>query len=240
MNLPRFLLALFTIAAVALLVGLPLAWNTKVPSEAGVVERFVAPGPLSTAHSALAGKCASCHTPVKGVEAKTCLSCHAGTDFGDKQSTVFHAQAAECISCHVEHQGDRGIVRMNHAALLDPGVWRLTTPRGPVGKAGPVSKAVLNCSGCHSVSDKHLGLFGSGCAACHSTSIWKIEGYRHPSTNSTQCVECHKAPPSHFMEHFSMVSQRAARNKARVDQCYACHTTDSFNNIRNRGWYDHH
>jgi uncharacterized membrane protein len=34
------------------------------------------------------------------------------------------------------------------------------------------------------------------------------------------------------MEHFSMVSQRAAGSKARVDQCYACHATDSFNNIR--------
>ena len=55
-----------------------------------------------------------------------------------------------------------------------------------------------------------------------------------------QCAECHKAPPSHFMEHFSMVSQRAAGSKARVDQCYACHATDSFNNIRKRGWYDHH
>jgi hypothetical protein len=42
------------------------------------------------------------------------------------------------------------------------------------------------------------------------------------------------------MEHFSMVSQRAAGSKARVEQCYACHTTDSFNNIRRRGWYDHH
>lgn len=240
MTLARFLYALFMIAAVTLLLGLPVALRTDVPSQAGIIERFVAPGPLSSAHRSLAGQCASCHTPVKGVETKTCLTCHTGTDFGDKQSTVFHAQATECRSCHVEHQGNRGIVNMNHAALLDVKVWRQTPPRAPSSKPGPMSETALNCSSCHSVRDKHLGLFGTNCATCHSTDSWKIGGYRHPSTNSTQCVECHKAPPSHFMEHFSMVSQRAARNKARVDQCYACHTTDSFNNIRNRGWYDHH
>ncbi|MEA3262389.1 MAG: cytochrome c3 family protein [Pseudomonadota bacterium] len=240
MTFARALFAIFIIAAVTLLLAVPVALRTDVPSEAGVVERFVAPGPLSSAHRALAGQCASCHTPVKGVEAKTCVSCHTSTDFGDKQSTVFHAQATECSSCHFEHQGDRGIVRMDHAALLDPKVWRQTTPPRPSGKAGPMSEAALNCSSCHSIRDKHLGQFGTDCASCHSTRSWKIEGYRHPSTNSTQCVECHKAPPSHLMEHFSMVSQRAAGEKARVDQCYACHTTDSFNNIRGRGWYDHH
>lgn len=240
MTFARFLYGLFIVAAVALLLGVPVALRTNVPSEAGIVQRFVAPGPLSSAHRSLAGKCASCHTPVKGVEAKTCLSCHTGTDFGDKQSTVFHAQAVKCSSCHVEHQGDRAIVSMSHAALLDPKVWRQTTSPVPSGNAMALSEAALNCSSCHSIRDKHLGLFGTDCASCHGTNAWKIEGYRHPSTNSTQCVECHKAPPSHFMEHFSMVSQRAAGEKARVDQCYACHTTDSFNNIRRRGSYDHH
>jgi hypothetical protein len=129
---------------------------------------------------------------------------------------------------------------MSHAALLDAKLWRHTAPSLSPGKVGPMSEAALNCSSCHSIRDKHLGLFGSDCASCHSTKTWQISGYRHPSTNSTQCVECHKAPPSHYMEHFSMVSQRAAGEKARVDQCFACHTTDSFNNIRGRGWYDHH
>jgi len=240
MTFARLLYGLFIIASVALLVGVTVALRTNAPADAGIVERFVAPGPLSSAHRSLAGQCASCHTPVKGVEAETCLSCHVGTDFGDKQSTVFHAQATECSSCHVEHQGDRGIVQMSHTALLDPKLWRRTAPRSSSTKTTPISEAALKCSSCHSIRDKHLGLFGSDCASCHGTDSWKIDNYRHPSTNSTQCVECHKAPPSHFMEHFSMVSQRAAGEKARVDQCYACHTTDSFNNIRRRGWYDHH
>ncbi len=37
-----------------------------------------------------------------------------------------------------------------------------------------------------------------------------------------------------------MMSQRIAKEKAPVEQCVACHTTDSWNNIRDVGWYDHH
>lgn len=240
MRFARLLFWLFVLATVALLVGAPLALRTNAPSEAGIVERFVAPGPLSSAHRSLAGQCASCHTPLKGVEAKTCLSCHAGTEFGDKQSTMFHSQATQCSSCHVEHQGNQGIVQMSHAALLDPKNWSGPALQMQSRKPLATSGATLDCASCHSIRDKHLGLFGADCAPCHSTDSWTIASYRHPSTNSTQCVECHKAPPSHYMEHFSMVSQRAAREKARVDQCYSCHTTDSFNNIRRRGWYDHH
>ena len=210
MTLARLLYGLFILATAALVLGVPAALRTGVPSDAGIVERFVAPGPLSSAHRSVAGQCAACHTPVKGVEAKTCLSCHTGTDFGDKQSTVFHAQATQCVSCHVEHQGDRGIVRMSHPALLDPKIWRQPATQPLSGKPRAMSEAALKCSSCHSIRDKHLGLFGGDCASCHNTSSWKIRDYRHPSTNSTQCVECHKAPPSHYMEHFSMVSQRAA------------------------------
>ncbi|WP_241527173.1 hypothetical protein [Sphingomonas turrisvirgatae] len=47
-------------------------------------------------------------------------------------------------------------------------------------------------------------------------------------------------PPSHNMMHFEMVSQRVAGKRARVEQCYACHTTDAWNNIRGVGWYVHH
>lgn len=50
MRFARLLFWLFVLATVALLVGAPLALRTNAPSEAGIVERFVAPGPLSSAH----------------------------------------------------------------------------------------------------------------------------------------------------------------------------------------------
>jgi hypothetical protein len=234
----RLLYWIFVAAGLALL-GVAAMMQSSAPVGAGPVAQLVAPGPLSPAHQAFGAQCTSCHTPLKGVESKTCLSCHAGGDFGNKQSTQFHAQAKECTACHVEHEGARGIVKMDHQALLDPAVWRRQA-MSPANPHASTPEAALNCASCHSIRDPHQGLFGQDCASCHATTSWTIANYRHPSVNSTQCSECHKAPPSHYMEHFSMVSQRAAGSKARVDQCYACHTTDSFNNIRRRGWYDHH
>jgi len=227
---------LFAAASLALIVG-AMALRSSALDGAGPVAQLVAPGPLSQAHQSFGSQCTACHTPLKGVETKACLGCHTGTDFGNKQSTQFHAEAKQCTSCHVEHEGERGLTRMDHPALLLSGIWKQSIPANPHSKIPEIG---LNCASCHSIRDPHLELFGKDCASCHTTTTWSVAGYRHPSVNSTQCSECHKAPPSHFMEHFNMVSQRAAGSKARVDQCFSCHTTDSFNNIRRRGWYDHH
>jgi hypothetical protein len=70
---------------------------------------------------------------------------------------------------------------------------------------------------------------------------WTIPEFRHPSPRSTDCVQCHQAPPSHYMEHFHMVSARVAgKPHAQVSQCYQCHQTTSWNDIRGVGWYKHH
>jgi len=233
------LYGLFIAAGLALML-VAVSMRSSAPAGAGPIAKVVAPGPLSPAHQAFGAQCASCHTPLRGVESNNCLTCHAGGDFGAKQSTQFHAQAKECTACHVEHDGGRSLAKMNHQALLEPAIWRTSpTPRASSSPA-PHSEGSLDCASCHAMRDPHRGVFGRECASCHATATWKIRDYRHPSVNSTQCSQCHTAPPSHLMEHFSMVSQRAAGSKARVDQCYACHTTDSFNNIRRRGWYDHH
>ena len=125
---------------------------------------------------------------------------------------------------------------MNHEALLDPRFWR----PAPGGAPSSPSNGALDCASCHSNREPHRGLFGAQCGSCHVLTTWRIEGFRHPSPSSTECVQCHQAPPSHYMEHFEMVSQRVAGQRARVEQCFACHTTDSWNNIRRTGFYDHH
>lgn len=238
MKRSTLLYAFFIAALLAVLVAIPAAMRSNTQARSGVIEALVAPGPLSEAHKSFGGQCTTCHTPLKGVETKTCLSCHAGQDFGGKQSTQFHAAVTQCTSCHVEHDTGRSVVRMSHEALLNPKLWKHPVLIPPATKNAGV--AGLACASCHSIRDPHRGLFGKDCASCHTVKSWRIEGYRHPSVNSTQCAECHKPPPSHLMGHFNMVSQRVAGARARVDQCFACHTTDSFNNIRRRGWYDHH
>jgi Zn finger protein HypA/HybF involved in hydrogenase expression len=102
-------------------------------------------------------------------------------------------------------------------------------------------EAALNCAKCHSNQDQHRGFFGTDCAQCHDTASWSIAGFRHPSPSSTDCAQCHQAPPSHYMMHFEMVSMKVARQEhAQVRQCYVCHQTTSWNDIKGVGFYKHH
>jgi len=103
------------------------------------------------------------------------------------------------------------------------------------------ARASLNCAGCHDRRDPHIKRFGSDCAQCHALDSWSVVDYQHPSSRSKECVQCHQAPPSHFMEHFSMVSRKfAGKEHARVDQCFECHNTTSWNDIVDVGFYKHH
>lgn len=231
--------------AVALLIaaGVPLLMHGTDSAVAGW-QGLVQPGPISQAHAAFADQCTTCHKPHEGAEPAKCVTCHASTNFGNKQSTRFHGSVQQCASCHIEHEGDAGIVKMNHAALLLEDAFSRQSERvSRPSKAGNTPGGVLaslNCASCHSNRDPHAGLFGQTCSSCHGTEKWQIKGFRHPSVNSRECSQCHQAPPSHYMMHFEMVSQPVARERASVEQCYSCHTTDSWNNIRRAGWYDHH
>lgn len=118
--------------------------------------------------------------------------------------------------------------------------------------------AALDCFACHGNRNPHRdgqevgccgaqpartvgSLFGRDCAACHATTSWKIAGYQHPSPRSKDCAQCHSPPPSHLMMHFAMVSMAVAgQMHASVEQCFLCHQTDSWNDIKGVGWYKHH
>lgn len=190
----------------------------------------VRPGPLSRAHAFLSNKCESCHTPNQGVAAAKCVTCHASaSELMMKPATAFHANVGDCRGCHVEHQGAaKRPIKMDHAVLERVARRRAGRP------------VALDCKSCHTFKDRHQSLFGRECASCHLTDTWKVAGFLHPSPRTKECSQCHKAPPSHSMMHFKMVSQRVAGQRAPVEQCYACHTTDSWNNIAGQGFYDHH
>lgn len=201
-------------------------------------QRMAEPGPLSRAHASLEHNCASCHTPIKGVEARSCIPCHANNrSLLERQPTAFHANINSCVECHREHENEPRPTRMDHAALV-----RIESKRrGEKGPAQPLTEAALNCSACHSSEDRHRGLFGTDCMQCHATTTWTIPQFRHPSPTSTSCAQCHQAPPSHYMEHFQMVSMTVARQEhAQVSQCYLCHQTNNWNDIKGTGWYKHH
>ena len=112
------------------------------------------------------------------------------------------------------------------------------------------ARGALNCVGCHATKDRHLAFFGKDCAQCHGLTKWTIAEFRHPSPRSTDCAQCHQAPPSHYMMHFDMISKKIAGQEdarvagccgpAQVNQCYRCHQTTSWNDIRGVGYYKHH
>ena len=225
--------------------------------EASFWQAFVEPGPLSPGHRFLEGNCAGCHQPVEGVGAARCISCHANeTALLQRQPTAFHASIGTCVECHREHEPDAQLRSvMNHEAFAAIGLRQLASApadsdarllfthlsvHGPADSSGS-NERMLDCFACHQSRDRHAGQFGRECSECHQTTQWTIAEYRHPPPSSTDCVQCHRAPPSHYMGHFEMVSKRVAGvEHASVSECYLCHQTTSWNDIRAVGMYDHH
>ena len=257
-------LALWLALVVAVVAAASLAVARSAPLMTAV-EQFVSPGPLSPKHTYLANcRCTSCHEPGVGVTVTNCTTCHANDErLLGRQPTAFHASVKECAACHVEHQkaNIRPLV-MDHVELAKVGARTLAraASRGDADSAATLTsletwfrirnpeqldatsaRAALNCAGCHDRRDPHLERFGSDCAQCHGLASWTVPGYQHPSPQSKECVQCHKQPPSHLMEHFSMISQKVAgKEHARVDECFECHNTTGWNDIVDVGFYKHH
>lgn len=63
----------------------------------------------------------------------------------------------------------------------------------------------------------------------------------HPSARATECAQCHQEPPSHIMMHFSMMAAPfAGQRNAGVKQCFLCHQSTSWNDIKGVDWFKHH
>ena len=206
-------------------------------------------------------------TPIEGAEASKCILCHsAETSLLQRQPTAFHADIKSCQECHIEHQGRAQLPKkMNHDALAKIGLEELEYSEARNESVVQVSRiinwmnhdpqikaflknqhitsreAVLDCMSCHKNDDRHFELFGNDCMQCHGTASWKIARFVHPSPSSRECAQCHQAPPSHYMGHFNMISRPVSgKMQARIDQCYLCHQTTSWPDIKDIGWYKHH
>ena len=231
-------------------------------------KQAVSPGKLSNAHSFLESNCEGCHTPLQGVLRENCVFCHANEiDILQRQPTAFHADVTECTTCHQEHFGrDSKISNMDHNFLSKVGMSMLPDQSIPFdegvatwdflqsiisidGSRDPlfvhssisIEESVLKCATCHSNDDRHLKLFGDDCVQCHRTDQWSLPEFIHPSNQSYDCNQCHEAPPSHYMKHFNKISVKVAgKPNAIVENCYSCHQTTSWNDIKRAGWYKHH
>ncbi len=252
--------------ALALVSGWLFAPADSAFKQSSTWQRMTEPGHLSAAHSHLEDNCAACHTSVTGVEPAKCIVCHANDEsILRRQPTSFHASVSSCVECHREHEGiEQRPTQMDHSALVRIGLrqlaaadapdsesrqaadrlraWLHDTPPDELPHAHITSdELVLNCATCHANDDRHFTLFGKDCSQCHATDRWTIPEFQHPSPSSTDCAQCHQAPPSHYMMHFNMISARVAgKPHAKVHQCQQCHQTTSWNDILGAGWYKHH
>lgn len=258
--------ALLSAAGLAVSIAVPLTMSRSGSADIPLWTTVASPGPLSTAHTIFGERCEACHTPARGATAEACLTCHAtaAPELLSKPSTAFHASVNECAGCHSEHRGqNRRPITMDHALLVAIGHARAATGmlgngsrfahyvawiRAQLNSAGSAPKPLesgslvsLDCAGCHTNRDVHRTLFGWECQSCHNVVAWTIAGFRHPSPLSQECAQCHQAPPSHYMMHFEMMDRMmTGQAGARVEQCYLCHQTDSFNNIKGVGWFKMH
>ncbi len=258
-------------AAVLVLVGaLALFWHAQ-PDDAPIKQlatwqRLASPGDLSAAHSRLEEDCGACHTGVMGASRTKCIACHATEErLLIWPQLTFHASVRDCRACHREHLGAIARpTRMDHVALATMGLGLLASGEAEVGRSvaqhlsswiaeSPVhrdslrasqlapAEAVLQCATCHAERDAHRGMFVIDCGACHGTSGWVIPEYRHPSNASTDCAQCHRAPPCHRTSHFTRVCATVAgKPNAEVRDCHSCHQVTAWNNIRGVGWYQSH
>ena len=232
--------------------------------------KFVQPGKLSKVHANLENNCTECHAPYGGVIREKCVTCHAAqSEILKKQNTSFHSSITSCTGCHFEHLGkDISITKMDHThlALVAAEMLNKSTPNTENTEHGATSlhqsarksyhgtdtalEKTLNCVSCHANQDRHRTLFGNDCSTCHDTIKWSVASFRHPLPTSRDCSQCHQAPPSHYMMHFEMISKKVAStgaeansgccSTAKVNQCYLCHLTTSWNDIKGVGWYKHH
>ncbi|MBX9767570.1 MAG: hypothetical protein K2X47_09900 [Bdellovibrionales bacterium] len=229
------------IGAIIVLVGI-VFWLT-VPrlrdfQRTHPMSELFAPGQLSHAHKFLQNQCTSCHIPNQGVSSLGCITCHANNqNLLQRRSSAFHSSIKSCKECHQEHRGgSKPPLSMDHLALAKLGA----KAQENISSKTPLISA-LSCVNCHATRDKHQGQFGTSCLNCHTTFSWSIAQYRHPSPNSRDCAQCHLPPPSHNMMHFKMISMKVAgKETAKVNQCFLCHQTTSWNDIKGVGWYKHH
>ncbi len=187
----------------------------------------------ATAFHAEMGECAGCHVEHRGRAQRPVAMDH---------SVLVEAGRRVSRASSGREVADTPFSLERLASWLSRGVADVAGTAGQRGRSLPAAHAAsLDCATCHSNQDPHRTLFGGTCQSCHDTSTWLIATYLHPSPRSTQCAQCHQAPPSHFMMHFEMMDRTIARQpEARVDQCHLCHQTDAWNNIRGVGWFKHH
>lgn len=246
----RVVLGFFTVALIVITVTY-IERNGSLAAQTSHLQELTMPGQLSNDHSGLKDDCSACHTSKKGPSPAKCMGCHAQNEnFEVWPELKFHLAYPDCRNCHEEHVGDGVIAtKMSHNFIAKMSLGEILTDVSLTDNLKTISDLVetdradksLRCASCHLRRDPHNEMFGQECGSCHEIDNWVIESFRHPSSASTVCAQCHSAPPCHFTDHFKQVCGPAAgQPNADVRDCHSCHQTPEWNLIKGAGWYKTH
>ena len=185
--------------------------------------------------------CDDCHRgDITTFTTDTCFNCHRQMDV---EFSVNHLLSfgAGCLACHdgVDRYGDD----FDHSQF----VFQLTGRHAEVSCSGchqnartiaDLQSAPQNCFSCHSQDEPHAGLFGTDCAACHSTTAWTPAQFNGQHTfplnhgGGATCATCHPAGFTtytcygcHEHEEAEVVERHLDKEIPNFQNCMECHPT---------------
>ena len=190
------------------------------------------------------------------------------TDILQRQPTAFHADVGSCKECHTEHRGRHAeMTAMDHNALAKIGRSQLEEAtnasddesaallrwlkQAGTGNAKPVPSAfvhpalsnverTLNCASCHSNDDQHFNSSATTVPPATKLKNGTSPSSATPPPRLKDCAQCHQAPPSHYMDFKKISAKVAGKPHAKVSECYTCHQTTSWPDIKGDGFYKNH
>lgn len=174
-----------------------------------------------------------------------CESCHVNGQFS--------GTPMDCYSCHQQDDEHNGQFGTDCAACHDPSDWEdadfdhsfsnfpLTGAHVGVAceschSSGQFAGLSTACVACHAEPAFHAGLFGTDCAACHTTVAWSPAEFNGPHIfplnhgGGATCATCHPASFTaytcygcHEHEEADVRSEHLDEGIRNFENCMECH-----------------
>jgi hypothetical protein len=154
--------------------------------------------------------CQTCHLGDGYTFAEeTCADCHSAAEAAFIAEHIL-AFGSNCLGCH---DGTGRLANFDHAQffVLDGAHASVECAACHVDRR--FKGTPTECVACHAEPEVHVGLLGTDCATCHSTTAWtpaRLENHTFPLDHGAEdeeiatCATCH---PNTFQEY----------------TCYGCH-----------------
>jgi hypothetical protein len=177
-------------------------------------------------------RCEECHT--NGIYVGTPTDCYSCHQQDDEHNGRF---GTDCSACHTPNDWDTAIFDHNLSGFPLNGA-HTNTPCERCHTNGQFAGLSSACLSCHAEPAQHTGLFGTDCAACHSTTAWKPATFNGPHTfplnhgegGVVSCATCHPANYSTYTCYGCHEHNESEVREEHVDEgisdfqnCVECH-----------------